>query len=299
MADHEARSVLAVQAELGECPLWSVDEQCLYWIDIYGQTFNRFDPATGANRVWTMPANPGSFVLREEGGVIIAMRDGIYSFACGDAPPQKLVDAPYDPGIIRFNDGRTDRQGRYWVGCMPATAEAEHAGVEGAFYRYAGGALTCQISKGVSHANGTAFSVDGRTMYRSETLQRKIFAYDYDMESGTVSNERLFATVPPELGMPDGATVDADNGYWSALPAGPKGGAIARFTPDGKLDLVIELPVSIGTMPAFGGPDLSTIYVTTGRLEAMVGQQVTERSGNLFAIETRFRGLPEAKLKRL
>ena len=297
MAEQEARSVLAVQAELGECPTWSVEEQALYWIDIDGRTFNRFDPATGANRAWTMPAKPGSFVLREGGGFIIAMRDGLYSFDCGEAPPEKLLDAPYDTAVIRFNDGRTDRQGRYWVGCMPATAEAEHAGVEGAFYRYAAGELSLQIPTGVSHANGTAFSLDSRTMYRAETLQRKIFAYDYDAVSGTVSNERLFATVPPELGMPDGATVDADNGYWSALPAGPNGGAIARFTPDGRLDHVIRLPVSIGTMPAFGGPDMSTLYVTTGRLEALVGQQVTERSGNLFAIETRYRGLPEVKYR--
>ncbi|RYH02955.1 MAG: SMP-30/gluconolactonase/LRE family protein [Alphaproteobacteria bacterium] len=296
LAEYQARCVLAAKAELGECPLWSVEEQCLYWIDIYGKTFNRFDPATGQNRAWDMPANPGSFVLREEGGVVIAMRDGIYSFDCGDEPPVKLMNAPYDPGEIRFNDGRTDRQGRYWVGSMPLGIEEENAGVVGAFYSYDGSTLIKRITP-VHHANGTAFSLDSRTMYRSETTDRKIFAYDYDAAAGTVSNERLFATVPPELGMPDGATVDSEDGYWSALPAGPNGGSIARFAPDGKLDLVIDLPVLIGTMPAFGGPDMSTLYVTTGQLEPVVGKPVTALSGNIFAIETKFRGVPEVKLR--
>lgn len=296
MTDYKVEQVLDAKAELGECPLWSPEEQCLYWIDIDGLTFNRFDPASGANRAWKLHTNPGSFVLREGGGVLIAMRDGLYEFDCDDSPPRKVHDAPFDTSQIRFNDGRTDRQGRYWVGSMPATLEAEHAGVTGSFYSLDGSGLKLRIP-GTHHANGTAFSLDNRIFYRAETLKREIYAYDHDPETGDLSNQRLFARVPDELGMPDGCTVDAEGGYWPALPAGPKGGAIARYTPEGKLDFVIELPVAIVTMPAFGGPDLSTIYVTTGRLEPMIGLQPTALSGSLFAIKTNFRGLPEVKYR--
>lgn len=296
MPDYQVRCVLEARAELGECPLWSAEEQCLFWIDIAGKSFNRFDPASGGNVRWELPDMPGSFVLREGGGIVLAMRDGFYGFdpALGLSSFQKLADAPYNAEKLRFNDGRTDRQGRYWVGSMLIDIMAH--GNDGAYYSYDGSGVERRISP-VEHANGTAFSADGRRMFRSETMQRKIFCYDHDPKTGRVSNEQIFATVPDELGLPDGAVIDTDGGYWSALPAGPNGGSVARFRPDGGLDLVIEMPVAICTMPAFGGPDLSTLYVTSGRLEAMIGREPSELSGGIFAVDMPFQGVPETMFR--
>ncbi len=296
MALYEPQCVLRIRAQLGECPLWSVEEQRLYWLDIMGRTLNAFDPATGDNQVWNMPSSPGSFVFREGGGIVLALRTGIHAFDPVTGTLTKRADVPYDVGTMRFNDGRTDRQGRYVVGSMPEGEAAEAAGLRGCFYRYDDKGLT-RILPSCHHANGTGFSLDGKTMFRAETFEKTIFAYDYDTATGTPSNERVFARVPDDLGNPDGCVVDSEGGYWSALPVGPKGGAIARFTPDGKLDRVVEMPVIAGTMPAFGGPDMSTIYVTSGSLEHMIGQPTTPVSGGIFAIETEYKGLAEVKFR--
>lgn len=296
MVDYPVRCVLNAKAELGECPVWSVEEKCLFWIDINAKSFNRFDPATGRNVRWELPDTPGSFVLSEGGGVVLAMRDGFYAFdpATGLASLSKLADAPYDPQTLRFNDGRTDRQGRYWVGSMLLDMMV-HGVSAGAYYSFDGSRATQRISP-IEHANGTAFTADGKRIFRSETMQRKIFFYDID-EAGQLSNEQLFATVPGDLGLPDGAAIDSDGGYWSALPAGANGGSVARFAADGRLDLVIQMPVAICTMPAFGGANLSTLYVTSGRLEAMIGKEPSELSGGIFAVEVPFRGVSETKFR--
>lgn len=295
MPEFTVEPVLEAKAGIGECPLWSVEEQCLYWIDIERKTFHRFDPLTGDDRRWSLPAIPGSFVLREGGGITIAMQDGIYDFDPDTVVFSKRADAPYTGTKLRFNDGRTDRQGRFWVGSMPHDF-TDRNGPPGATYSFDGIALTERIAP-IHDANGHGFSPDGRTMYRSETAQRKIFAYDLDPDSGVLANERLFADIPDHLGFPDGATVDAEGCYWTALPGGPTGGSVARFTPDGALDLVIEMPVLMPLMPAFGGPGLSTLYVTSGSIERALGQEPTALSGNIFAVQTPFLGLAETKFR--
>ena len=169
-----------------------------------------------------------------------------------------------------------------------------------AYYRLDGRGLE-RVLNSVGIPNGTAFSPDGTTMYRAESTTRQIFSYDYDPATGTPSNERVFATVPNELGMPDGATVDDRGGYWVAIaapPGGPPTGGVARYTPDGKLDRYVDLPVPFVTMVAFGGPDLSTLYITTARLEVFMPQRVPEGAGNVFAMET-IRGFAESKFRRV
>lgn len=295
MADLKVECVLAASAELGECPLWSVKDQQLYWVDITGKSFNAFDPASGKNRRWSLPKAPGSFVLTDDGGVVLALSDGLYRFDPEVGLGERLVAAPFDVERLRFNDGRTDRTGRrFWLGSMLDDLSEERD--EGSYYSFDGRDLVERITS-IYHANGTAFSLDNRTMFRSETTHRKIFAYDHDPDTGELSNQRIFATVPDSLGMPDGCAIDAEGGYWSALPGGPNGGSLARFTPDGHLDLVIDLPVAVGTMPAFGGPDLTTIYMTSGRLEEFLGFPPNELAGSIFAIETPYHGLPEVPLR--
>lgn len=295
MAYFKAELVLDAKAELGECPIWSVEEQRLWWIDIDGKGLHRFDPASGSNETWPLPEMPGSFVLREGGGITLAMRNGIRDFDPATARLAKRIGPPFDPALFRFNDGRTDRQGRFWVGSMFAELGATDPRT-GETYCYDGASLVSRIAP-IDHANGNAFSPDGRTMYRSETFQRKIFAYDLDRDSGALSNERPFATVPDHLGLPDGATIDAEGCYWAALPNGPSVGSVGRFTPDGTLDLVIGIPVLLPLMPAFGGPDMSTLYVTSGSIEHAVGSQPTALSGSIFAVKTPFRGISETKFR--
>lgn len=296
MAEYTVRRALDIKAELGESPAWSVDEQALYWIDIYKRTVNRFDPASGENTVWSTPTSPGCLVFREGGGAIVPCRDGIYDLDFATGALRRLMAQPYNAELYRFNDGKNDRQGRLWVGSMPVDSKDPILHGTGTLYRYDGRALSPRITP-ITSANGTAFSPDGRTLYRAETRQRRILAYDYDPETGLPSNERLFASVPPTLGLPDGATVDAAGGYWAALPAGPDGGGVARFAPDGSLDVYFRTPVVAPTMVTFGGADLTTLYVTSARLEHEMSLEPNELSGALFSVETPFLGLPEAKLK--
>lgn len=292
MAEYNVKCVLDMKTTLGECPMWSAEDQSLYWIDIERKTINRFHPASNNNKAWLLPAMPGCFALRDGNGAVIAARDGIYDFDFGTGLAKKLVAAPFDSTQMRFNDGRTDRQGRLWAGSIAADMRPSDG--NGAFYRYDGRSLDRVIAP-ITIANGTAFSPDGRTMYRAESMLECIFAYDYDPATGTPSRERIFAKVPEKLGHPDGATVDTEGGYWIALPNTAGYGHVARFTPDGRLDFRFEVPVMFSTMVAFGGPQLSTLYITCARLGQYIKEPVAEASGAIFAVETKFRGAPETK----
>jgi sugar lactone lactonase YvrE len=290
--------VLDVRAELGECPLWSVEEQRLYWLDIENSAINRFDPQTGKNQAWSLPSIPGCFAFREGGGAVVAAGDGIYDFDFNTGLARYVSPTAHDPSEWRFNDGRTDRQGRLWAGTVHARL-ADVTSISGnAYYRYDGRSVEKMIES-VGVTNGTAFSPDGKIMYRAQTETGQIFAYDFDPVRGTTSNGRVFAVIPADLGLPDGATIDTKGGYWVALPArrdGGKGG-MARYTPEGRLDFYFELPVPVVTMPAFGGPDMSTLYITTARLEAWVNYTVPELAGSIFAVDTKFRGVPETAFR--
>ena len=296
MSQYKAKQVLDIKAELGECPLWCMEDQCLYWLDIVASTINRFDPRQGTNVVWSLPSVPGCFAFRAGGGAVVAAQDGIYDLDFATGVIGRVCAPAHDPAKLRFNDGKTDRQGRLWVGTVGADMGANNTG--SAYYRFDGRSID-QVLSPVGMANGTAFSPDGTTMYRVQTTDSQIFAYDYDPSTGTPSRERIFAVVPEDLGMPDGATVDSEAGYWVALTARPEGGkaGIARYTPDGRLHTYIEAPVPLPTMVAFGGPDLSTLFITTGRLQAWMKYQVPDIAGSIFAVETAFRGVPETKFQ--
>lgn len=290
MPDYRLKRVLNPNAEVGESPAWRVSDQSLYWIDIHGSTVNRFHPESGEHKVWPVPSTPGCLVFREGEGAIIPSRDGIYDFDFETGEARLILDPPYDPKVHRFNDGKCDRQGRLWVGTMPVElSEIGHRA--SALFRFDGQTIAAQVS--IDIANGLAFSADGRTMYRAETKRREIFAYDVDGASGTVSGERLFATIPPGQGAPDGATVDTDGGYWVALAAGEPTGAIARFKPSGELDFKIETGFPAPAMVNFGGPDMTTLYITSSQFPWLADRPGAELSGSIFTIETDFQGVAE------
>jgi sugar lactone lactonase YvrE len=268
----------------------------LYWVDIEGKTINRFDPASGHNQSWTLPGRPGCLALREDGGAVIAAQYGIYLIDFESGALTKIAEPPFDSETMRFNDGQVDRQGRLWVGSMIIDFRNTQPD-KAVMYCFDGESLSPKLAP-ITVANGTAFSPDGRKMYRAESERHEILAYDLDPETAQLANERLFARMPEEIGMPDGATVDAEGAYWVAAPNPYKAGvngSIVRFTPDGILDLRIETPVAAPTMVAFGGPNLTTLYVTSVADELIGLPNPSPLSGSLFAIETQFTGLAHAK----
>lgn len=284
--------VLDIKAESGETPIWSVAEQRLFWVDQLSFNLNSFDPATGANEVWNFPAHISSFAIRGKGEkILVALRTGLFDFDRADGSLTPVaVPPPYDQASHRYNDGRCDRQGRYIIGSVDLDFFTDRVHGRAGAYRLDKDGLT-EIISGITCSNGMAFSPDGQTMYFADTVVSTVYAYDYDVETGTPSNRREFIRFADGEGKPDGAEVDAEGGYWVALLMK---GAIARYTPDGQLDRVIAVPVLQPTKMCFGGPDLSTLYLTTAGHRHIPGAEpLGEQAGGVFAIETGFRGIAE------
>jgi sugar lactone lactonase YvrE len=281
--------VLDARASLGECPVWSSDEQVLYWVDINAPSLNRFDPKSGRNIAWPMTSSIGSFALREHGGFVAALRDGIWLVDRDGRLGDRMAEAPYDPSHHRFNDGRADRAGRFWVGTMNERRD----GATGALYSLDAYFTLACVVEGVTISNGLAWSPDGRTLYHADTPTRVINAYAFDAASGTVADKRTFARFEGETDRPDGAAVDSEGCYWIAFY---RGGKIARLSPRGERLAEYPLPAMCPTMCAFGGPELRTLYVTTARQMREADELARlPRSGGIFALQVDVPGLPEPK----
>jgi len=259
--------VLPARSRLGECPLWDAEQRVLWWIDIDSRRIHRTDPSTGGDEVREIDGRPGSIVLTSDPNRLVAGVE--HAIADVDWPTGELTervvveDDPARP--TRLNDGRCDPRGRYWLGSMH---DPDTSGIfAGGFYRVdavpdAPDRVHVLVRGGVGITNGLAFSPDGATMYWADSPRRTVWAYDFDVDSGERRNQRVFTRFGGSgaPGYPDGACVDADGCYWSACVTA---GHMARFTPAGELDRLIETPMAWPTMPAFGGDDLSTMFVTS------------------------------------
>lgn len=280
---------LDARAKLGESPVWSAAEQALYWVDIKGRTLNRFDPATGANRARTLPEDIGCVGLRKGGGFVAGMRSGLWALDADGAPTERLAANPEDMATSRFNDGRVDPAGRYLAG----TLDESKAGGKAHLYRFDRRGLAALVD-GILTSNGLAFSPDGRTLYHSDTPTFTVYRYRYDPATGLLSDREVFVRLTAsetDRGRPDGAAVDADGCYWTALY---EGGRVQRYDPAGLLLSEHPVPARCPTMVAFGGLDLRTLYLTT----ASAGRPADElerfpRSGGVFALPVAVPGLPE------
>jgi sugar lactone lactonase YvrE len=288
--DTAATCVLPARAQLGECPLWSPTEQRLYWVDIDGRSVHRFDPATGADEHVEVPGRPASLALmRSPGALLVALEGRLGLLAFEDGAWQDWITLEPEGQGNRLNDGRCDPAGRFWVGSMFDPAAGKHA--TGSLYRVEPNGATTVARTGIGVPNGTAFSPDGRTMYFADTHLDVVWQYDYDADSGEATNERVFLDFSGLPGHPDGACVDAEGGYWIACVFGS---AVLRVTPDGRVDRRVTLPILKPTMPAFGGPSQSTLFITSiggGGSHAVDPSQ--PEAGGIFAVETGHRGLPE------
>src|SRR5215470_7792826 len=250
--------VLDVRASLGECPVWCADDSVLYWVDINAPSLNCFDPATGSNTAWPMPESIGSFALRARGGFIAALRSGFWLIDREGKLERKVAAAPYDPQHHRFNDGRADSRGRLWVGSMNERRDANTAHL----YRLDPDFQLKVMFGDIMISNGLGFSPDGRTLYHADTPTQTVHAHEFDADTGSIRNQREFIRFAAEGDRPDGAAVDRDGCYWSALY---RGGKVVRISPAGRLLAEYPLPAMCPTMCAFGGPDLKTLYVTSAR----------------------------------
>ena len=290
----EIRCALSARAINGESPTWCAPEQRLYWIDVKKPAVHRFDPATGQDESWTLPCWIGCAVPGGAGRVLTALRDGVAWLDCQTGELHMLAPSPFDTRSFSANDGKCDPQGRFLFGTMyhpldPAPTRASHA--TPVFRFNAATRRFDPLTRDITESNGMAWSPDGRTMYHSDTKQRTIHAFDFDADTGALTNRRLFATVEaPDDGGPDGGTVDSEGCYWSAVYGT---GKLVRFDPDGKIEREIILPVPNPTMPAFGGVDWRTLYVTTARRrEADWNELLHPHDGAIFSFEAPAPGLP-------
>lgn len=278
---------------LGECPLWDERARALWWVDISGFHLKSFSPSTGTLETFETAEAVGSFALRENGGgLLAAMKTGLYFLdpARGERRPIAMPEADR-PGN-RFNDGRCDRRGRFWAGTMHETRR-DALDPQGALYRLSADLACTRRRTGVVIPNSLAWSPDGRTMYFADSVRDVIWRYDYDLDSGEMSGERVFAEGAPNPGYPDGSCVDADGGLWNAEYGGWR---VVRYTPQGKIDRVVELPVRNPTCCCFGGERFDTLYITTAA-QNLKGKMLEEQplAGSVFAVRPGAGGLPEAR----
>lgn len=274
---------------LGEGPIWNEREQTLYWCDNIAGKVHRYDPATRQMKTWDTPEEIGSLVFRENGGIVAAMKRG-FSFVDLDAGRYEHV-ADADSGPTKcMNDGKCDRRGRYWCGSINRDVKTPDAGL----YRLDPDLTVTQHASGIIASNGIAFSPDDRTMYYADSRANTVWAYDFDIESGSLGNRRVFLSTDGMEAKIDGATCDIDGNYWCAHIYDWD---IACYSPQGRLIRKVRMPVRHPTMCTFGGADLDVMYVTSAtRMAQPADLQSQHEAGNLFEIRgLGTRGLPEPR----
>ncbi|MES2934069.1 MAG: SMP-30/gluconolactonase/LRE family protein [Pseudomonadota bacterium] len=289
---HSTPQVAFDQAmQVGECPMWHPEEAAVYWVDIEGKAIHRLHPASGAHRVWPMPTEPATLARAQTGGLIVALRSGFAHLDTTTGTLTEIVKAPYDTATTRFNDGRCDAAGRFWVGTIYEPRDQQAAEM----YCLERGALRKVWSGGTTVSNGLGFSPDNTTLYHSDTTAHVIRRHALNLTDGTVGPAQLLKQFSTDKannygGRPDGAAVDSEGAYWCAMF---EGGRLLRLSPQGELLQEINLPVRCPTMLAFGGEDLRTLYITSAgkRPEAELVQ--FPLSGRLLSLTVEVAGRVE------
>ncbi len=285
-------SVVAdVKPLLGEGPLWDAEGTRLYFIDALGRRVFRCTEHGAEVRAWTVPSRIGAIALRRAGGAVVALRDGFHALDFNDGAVTPLVNPEPDQPGNGLNDGKVDPAGRFICGSMDLGETAP----TGNLWSLAPDLSVTRLDTGIICSNGPCWSPDGRTFYFADSFSGFIRAYDYDPETGVATNRRDHIAVDISRGgAPDGATVDAEGGLWSATVFD---GRVFRYAPDGTVDRIIEMPVCKITSVAFGGPDLDRLYVTS-MAEPPLPQYPGDGPlrGSLFVIDgLGVRGRPEPR----
>ncbi|MEO7393092.1 MAG: SMP-30/gluconolactonase/LRE family protein [Ramlibacter sp.] len=294
-------AVVAQPDLLGESPFWHPQEQVLYWIDIPARQVRRVDPAIGAAQSWAMPMEPGCIAPLRGGGLVIALRDGVYRADTWGGALTQVVHFDHDPATTRFNDGKADPCGRFWAGTMYEPRDARKAALYSIDLRGEGPPRVELKTGEAIIANGLAWSPDAATVYWADTPHHVIHAWEWDGPSNAMSHHRVFQQFtgkptgwqpghPGYGGRPDGAAVDAEGNYWCAMF---EGGRLLKLSPQGRRLEEIELPVRCPTMPCFGGPDLKTLFVTSASHKRPADElRAMPQSGCVIATRVEVPGLP-------
>ena len=280
---------LDAHAIIGESPTWCAARQLLFWIDVKAPALHCLDPRDGTDRAWMLPAEIGCFAVTEDGGrAVLGLRSGLFGLDLPDGTPTPIAPPPFDPATHRFNEGGCDATGRFWLGTMfepePGVAAAPSPG---ALHSYSPAEGLRRHGDASLEPNGMAWSADGGTMYLAHSRAQRVLAFPFEGAAGRLGAARDFLTVPRELGVPDGAAMDAEGCYWLAIH---RGGRLRRYRPDGRLDRELLLPVSCPTMCAFAGPELDTLFITT----ASHGRSDEPHAGGVFRCRPGIRGLPRS-----
>ena len=281
-----AESILPAQAALGEGALWNPETARLYWVDIEGRALHVFDPATGDDRHYPTGKRIGTVVPMRNGNALVALQTGIYELNLRTGQLTRRADPVTDENL-RFNDGKCDPAGRFWVGTFDLLLRA-HAGT---LYRHDPDGSTHVMLRRITNSNGIAWSLDKTTMYYIDTPTLAVQAFDYDDATGCIAHPRVIIRIPEGSGGPDGMTIDAEGKLWVALWGA---GRVHRYDPaTGELLQVVEVPAPFTSSCAFGGPGLKTLFITTAR-GGLTPQQCHEflLSGNVFAVEPGVAGVP-------
>ncbi|MCC6813924.1 MAG: SMP-30/gluconolactonase/LRE family protein [Rubrivivax sp.] len=279
---------------LGETPRWCERTGTLWWIDVRRPALQSWDAASGRHTALRLHPDlvTGAIALREAGGFLLATAAGLCLFdPASDAAPQVLAHPEAGKPGMRLNDGRCDRRGRFWVGSMHDTQRNP----VGTLYRLDADHRCQAMLDGFVLPNSICWSPDDRTLYFSDTHNQMVWAFDYDIDEGRIGARRVFADWTHQIGRPDGATVDVDGCLWTCMVAS---GQLIRQTPRGKVDRVIQLPVTNPTCPAFGGSRLDTLFITSHSQRLSLEQHAREPlAGALLALDPGIQGLPEARYR--
>lgn len=284
---HPVTTVVSTKAILGEGPVWCPRRQVLFWTDIDGKTFNQLDPLSGENRAVQLDDMLCAFCLMPDGFFLCAFTKHIAIIDADGVRHETLHAVEEQRPDTRFNDGKCDPAGRFWAGTMSTVGTPN----QGSLYRIDPDGSVHHMLDGLSTSNGLGWSPDARTFYLTDSPTGHIYAFDFDAESGSLSQQRIFASVPQDSGRPDGLTVDAQGGIWSAHWDGWR---VTRYLPSGVIDRVVEIPVPRPTSVIFGGETMDTLFVTSARkkLDPHV-LDAAPLSGSVFSVKTDQTGIPE------
>jgi len=274
---------LDAHAELGEGPIWDDERQRLMFCDIMRGLVHEFDPVSGSDRTYEIGEPVSAIALTRRGVYMLATKTGFVTLDPANGKTARVASVEAEVNDNRMNDGYVDAAGRFWAGTMNMYGRRH-----GSVYRLDPDGRISRMIGGVTTSNGIDWSPDGKSMYYVDTPTGRVDVFDFDEASGTISNHRPLVTLPHTAGHPDGLIVDSEGFLWLALWAG---GAIHRYAPDGRLDQAIALPATHPTKCAFGGPDLTDLYVTTASIELSAeGRKAQPHAGGVYRLRPGVRG---------
>ena len=274
------------RALLGEGAFWNHVTQELYWVDILGKSVNIYNPQNKSNRSFPLPFRVGTVVPQTDSTSVVALDNGIYILNTNNRLLTRLSNVEEDIPTNRFNDGKCDPNGNLWVGSM----RLDETTAAASLYKVAPDGTTSKMLGNITISNGIVWTKDGKTMYYIDTPTGKIRAYDYDIETSTITNDRTAVDVSPEDGYPDGMAIDEEDMLWVGLW---NGNAVAQFNPkNGELIRKIEVPAHNVTACAFGGADLDILFITTARTD-MTDEEIEKYplAGSIFSVNPGVRGV--------